>query len=336
MNLQCHRVGRVRSVWCWSVVLVGALVASCQARAETISARDMLRGTDTTAEACGAIRNAVWVTAYGHGFCMRYYLSTAGGKDDQPVVYLSGDKPTFDTLHENVRSGKNRSQARKNEGQERRAKDIDTADLADKARNLSRRTGAPAIILGRMGLDGSSGHHGLRRTMLELQVTNAALDAIKARHGYRGFHLFGNSGGSTLIGGLLALRGDIGCAVPGSGRLALLTDAKKVDTPALERFDPVKMIPAILSNNSARIIVLTDPQDKVVPRKNQSEFVERFRSAGGRIERFYVSSTSETHHGLTAYSALVIKHCVLNESSDEIRRKLETFVERQLDKAEKN
>ncbi len=334
MNLQYRRAGRVMSVWGWSVVVAGLLLASSSVRAETIQARDMLRGSDTTPEACGAIRNAVWVTAYGQGFCMRYYLSTAGGKDDQPVVYLSGDKPTFDTLHENVRHGKNRSRARKNEGQERRAKDIDTADLADKARNLSRRTGTTAIILGRMGLDGSSGHHGLRRTMLELRVTSAALDAIKERHGYRGFHLFGNSGGSTLIGGLLALRGDIGCAVPGSGRLALLTDAKKVDTPALERFDPVKMIPAILSHNSARIIVLTDPQDKVVPRQNQSEFVERFRASGGRIERFYVSSTSETHHGLTAYSALVVKHCVLNESHDEIRRKLDAFVERRLDKAE--
>jgi hypothetical protein len=296
----------------------------------------MLRGSDTTADACGAIRNAVWVTAYGQGVCMRYYLSTAGGKDDQPVAYLSGDKPTFDTLHENIRHGKNRSRARKNLGQERRAKDIDTADLAELARKLSRRTGTTAIILGRMGLDGSSGHHGLRRTMLELRVTSAALDAIKQRHGYRGFHLFGNSGGSTLIGGLLALRGDIGCAVPGSGRLALLTQAKPVDTPALERFDPVKMIPAILQNNSARIIVLTDPQDKVVPRQNQSEFVERFQAAGGRIERFYVSSTSETHHGLTAYSALVIKHCVLNASHDEIRRKLETFIEQRLDDAGEN
>ena len=243
MNLQCHRVGRMTFVWSWGVVVAGALLASSPARSETIRARDMLRGSDITAEACGQIRHAVWVTAYGHGFCMRYYVSVAGGSDAQPVVYLSGDKPTFDTLHENIRSGKHRSRARKNSNQERRAKDIDTADLADQARKLSRRTGATAIILGRMGLDGSSGHHGLRRTMLELRVTNAALDAIKERHGYRGFHLFGNSGGSTLIGGLLALRGDIGCAVPGSGRLALLTKAKPVDTPELERFDPVKMIP---------------------------------------------------------------------------------------------
>lgn len=331
-----RRMKFTRPVLGCGMLLVAALAASSPARAETISARDMLRGTESTPEACGRIRDAVWVMAYGHGFCMRYYVSSAGGQSDQPAVYLSGDKPTFDTLHENVRSGKHRSRASKNSNQERRAEDVDTAELADNARNLSRRTGTTAIVLGRMGLDGSSGHHGLRRTMLELHVTNAALDAIKQRHRYSGFHLFGNSGGSTLTGGLLALRDDIGCAVPGSGRLALLTEAKRVDTPALERFDPVKMIPAILRNSSAtRIIVLTDPKDKIVPQKNQSEFVERFKAAGGRIERFFVASTDESnHHSLKAYSALVIKHCVLNASHQEIKRKLEAFVERRLEKAE--
>ena len=334
---RADRVKSTISVAGCGLVFAAALAVSSPARAETIKARDMLRGTESTPEACGPLRNAVWVMAYGHGFCMRYYISNAGGSDDTPTVYLSGDKPTFDTLHENVRSGKHRSSASKNLGQERRAQDVDTAELDDKARQFSQRTGTTAIVLGRMGLDGSSGHHGLRRTMLELRATNAALDAIKQRHGYRGFHLFGNSGGSTLIGGLLALRGDIGCAVPGSGRLALLTQAKKVDAPELERFDPVKMIPSILQNSSrSRIIVLTDPQDKIVPSQNQSEFVERYQAAGGRIERFFVTSTDESnHHGLKAYSALVMRQCVRNASHQEIKRKLDEFAERRLDRAEK-
>ena len=82
--------------------------------------------------------------------------------------------------------------------------------------------------------------------------------------------------------------------------------------------------------------MLTDPQDKVVPSQNQSEFVERFRAAGGGIEQLFVASTSETHHGLKSYSTLVIKHCVLNASHQEIRRNLETFVQQRLDKAEAN
>ncbi len=318
-----------------SALLTGALLMSCPARGETITAREMLRGTDTTAEACAQVRTAVWVTVYGQGFCMRYYLSTAGGEGDVPVVFLSGDRPTFDTLHENVRHGKVRSRARRNKSQARKAEDIDTDDLAEKTDKLSRQTGVTSIRLARMGLDGSSGHHGLRRTMLELHVTNAALDAIKQRHRFKGFHIFGQSGGSTLVGGLLALRDDIGCAIPGSGRLALIVEPKHVKTPALKRFDPVKMIPAILRNSSAtRIIVLTDPEDKVVPRKNQSTFVKKFREAGGRIEQFYVESTNKKHHSLTSYSRFVMGKCIRDESHQDIRRKLKRFVENRLEKAD--
>ena len=115
----------------------------------------------------------------------------------------------------------------------------------------------------------------------------------------------------------------------------MIVQAKQVGTPALKRFDPVKMIPAILQNSSAaRIIVLTDPKDKVVPRRNQSEFVERFREAGGQIERFYVKSTSKTHHGLTAYSAFVMGQCVHDASHQDIKRKLQRFVEHRLEQAD--
>jgi hypothetical protein len=268
---------------------------------------------------------------------MRYYISTAGGEGDVPVVFLSGDRPTFDTLHENVRHGKVRSRARRNKSQARKAEDIDTNDLVEKTRKLSRQTGTTAIRLARMGIDGSSGHHGLRRTMLELHVTNAALEAIKKRHHFKGFNIFGQSGGSTLVGGLLALRDDIGCAIPGSGRLALIVEVKQVKTPALKRFDPVKMIPAILRNSSAtRIIVLTDPEDKVVPRKNQSEFVKRYKEAGGRIEQFYIESTNKKHHSLTSYSRFVMGKCLRDESHRDIRRKLKRFVESRLEKADEN
>lgn len=332
MSQSFNRDRRTRCGLMWSALLGATLLASCPARGETIAAHDMLRGTEMSTEACARIGKAVWVTVYGQGFCMRYYLSTVGGTGDVPVVFLNGDRLTFDTLHENVRNGKARSRVRRNESQARKAKDIDTEDLAEQTDKISRRTRSTVIYLSRMGLEGSSGHHGLRRTMLELHVTNAALDAIKQRHGFRGFHIFGQSGGATLTGGLLALRRDIGCAIPGSGRLALIVQPKRVSTPALERFDPVKMIPAILQNSSAaRIIVLTDPEDKVVPSRNQSEFVEHFREAGGRIEQFYVESTNSRHHGLTAYSSFVMKQCILNTSAQEIRRRLERFVEKRLD-----
>jgi len=44
-----------------------------------------------------------------------------------------------------------------------------------------------AIYLARIGIDGTSGNHVFRKTLLELHLMNAALDAIKQRHGFRGF-----------------------------------------------------------------------------------------------------------------------------------------------------
>src|SRR6185369_16746722 len=76
-----------------------------------------------------------------------------------------------------------------------------------------------AIYLARIGVDGTSGDHKSRKTLLELHLMNAALDAIKRRYGFLGFHLVGQSGGSKLVGGLIGLRRDVACAVSGSGRL---------------------------------------------------------------------------------------------------------------------
>ena len=74
--------------------------------------------------------------------------------------------------------------------------DIDTGDLVRLADTFSKMTKATAIYLARMGIEGSSGNHIYRHSMLELDVMNAALDAIKQRHGFAGFHLAGRSGGA--------------------------------------------------------------------------------------------------------------------------------------------
>src|SRR5271154_4199203 len=72
----------------------------------------------------------------------------------------------------------------------------------------------------RMGRDGSSGWHRQRHTLLEVEATNIALEAIKQRYGFAGYNVYGHSGGGLLVGGLLALRSDIGCGVPADGILA--------------------------------------------------------------------------------------------------------------------
>src|SRR5262249_46350878 len=51
-----------------------------------------------------------------------------------------------------------------------------------------------------IGVEGTSGDHRSRKTLLELHLMNAALDAIKQRYNFLGFHLVGQSGGSKLVG----------------------------------------------------------------------------------------------------------------------------------------
>src|SRR5205807_7381166 len=113
-----------------------------------------------------------------------------------------------------------------------------------------------AIYLARIGVDGTSGNHTARKTLLELHLMNAALDALKQRHGFEAFHLVGQSGGSKLTGGLIAIRNDIVCAVPGSGPLA--SNKKPVQNPDPGRtfFDASQAIPQISQKRWMRIIVV--------------------------------------------------------------------------------
>jgi hypothetical protein len=184
------------------------LTASPLARAHIVPLVDMLQGIRMTPAQCAAIPQTVWVQPNGREFCIRYYLSTAGGEGARPVVFLQGDK----LGRFNLRTGEFALRPHD--------KDIDTDNLVRFADSMSKQFKTAAIYFARVGVDGSSGHHGIRHSVLELNATNAALDAIKLRHGFEGFHLVGQSGGSALVGGMLALRSDIACAVIGSGRLA--------------------------------------------------------------------------------------------------------------------
>ncbi|HEY5607848.1 MAG TPA: hypothetical protein VIM38_05885, partial [Alphaproteobacteria bacterium] len=168
-----RRIVRLLAAAAW------VLAAALPARADIVPLADMLRGIHMTPAQCAAIPSTLWLTVNGRRFCIRYYLSTAGGEGLRPVVFLQGDK--LGRL--NTRSGV--FSPRPND------KDIDTDNFERFAERLSKATKATAIYLARVGLDGSSGHHNIRHSVLELNVANAALDALKQRHRFDGFHLIG-------------------------------------------------------------------------------------------------------------------------------------------------
>lgn len=294
------------------------MLAALPARAHIVPLADLLRGIDMTPAQCAAIPSTLWLTVSGRPFCIRYYLSTAGGEGSRPVVFLQGDK--LGRL--NTRTGE--FSLRPND------KGLDTDNFARFAEKLSRATKTTAIYLARVGLDGSSGHHSIRHSVLELNVTNAALDALKQRHRFGGFHLIGQSGGSLLSGGMLALRNDIGCAVIGSGRLALLKPPLHSADPARDYFDVADAIPTVALRRATRILVVTDPADKKVPERSQTGFVQRLRQAGGQAEQFMVQATDDNRHGVVAYAITAAIGCLRGESTQDIAQHIQRQVEKRI------
>jgi formylglycine-generating enzyme required for sulfatase activity len=286
-------------------MIILPLLAVQSAFADIIMMADIARGIVMTQAQCAVIPQTVWINAMGRNICMRFYLSTAGGEGARPVVFLQGDLG-FDR---DPKTGTWLVPAN--------LKDTNTDDLIKYADRISKQQHTTGIYLARMGRDGSSGWHRERHSVLEVQATNAALEAIKRRYSFEGFHVYGHSGGADLVGGLLTLRKDIGCAVPADGILAP-NPVPKAPDPALQFFDSSAHVAAIAQNRSARILVVTDPQDMVVKSQNQLPFVDKLRKAGGQVEQFMVEASDDEHHFTTPHAELVMSDCLRGASHDEI------------------
>lgn len=298
----------------FSSAVLAAAPAAGRTGSDFIDPQEIARGVVISQAQCAALPSAVWVRALGRNFCIRYYLSTAGGQGNRPIVFMQGDKAW-------AWDGRARAfVVPPNTGP------IDVANFIRLADSISRSTGTTAIYLARMGTDGSSGHHRDRHSILELEVTNAALDAIRRRHGFEGFHLVGQSGGATLIGGLLALRTDIACAVPGAGRLALLQEPRPPTDPARRIFNAVDGVPWIVRHSIARILIVSDPADARVPIRHQSLFVERLRAAGGRVEHYLVEATDPYRHATVPYTVAVVAMCIRGLPQTQIAGELANLV----------
>lgn len=286
--------------------LAGSLLASnaswAQPDGPLFTPEEMKQGIVMTGRDCAAYRSTVHVVASGVGLCFRYHLSTAGGRSDDVVYFLQGDHAVDKLAY-------------------------DPAELDRTAEKLSTGYRRPAIYLARMGTDGSSGSARYRRTWLEVEATHLAIDAINARHGFRGIHLMGQSGGAHLTGALVGTRTDIGCAVPGSGRLAFDEQyrAAQAGRPQHERhYSPDTALAEVVQNShEARILVVTDPNDQRVPSHMQTDFVRKVQHAGGRIAQFFVTATDPLNHGAVPYVRRAMAGCLAGRSDEEIGASLD-------------
>src|SRR5262249_51369003 len=143
----------------------------------------------------------------------------------------------------------------------------------------------PYIEIGRPGAFGSSGNHLRdRRTAWEVDALMQVLDALKERYGFTRLHLLGQSGGGHDVAALVQKRSDIGCAVIASGSTSVRTlqsdRGGKGGSLKPGTYDPIDFTDKMRHLPGRRLIVLSDPDDKIVSFHSQREFVERVKAKG--------------------------------------------------------
>lgn len=183
------------------------------------------------------------------------------------------------------------------------------------------------VSISRLGVNGSSGHHGRRRMPAETHIMNRALDLLKARLGLDRIVLAGQSGGSTISASLLTLgRRDVTCAVLGSGAFelvdlhhgSLVDHGRKVSVTALDRvmLDPARDIGGIKSDPQRRIFILGDEADTRTPFDQQQRFATALSKNGHHARLIAISGGGELDHLATRFTIPTAGAC-LNRLSDE-------------------
>jgi pimeloyl-ACP methyl ester carboxylesterase len=278
------------------------------AAVETFSGADLMKGTKVSAEACAALPHSVYVETMGEGVCIRYYV---GGepKGATTAVFFPGDAFGFDAKGKIAPDPGYLTQA---------PEYVDAA-----VRVWSRRLGVPVVFFGRLGMHGSSGWHGDRRTVFEVAVTLAALDRIKAREGITGWHPVGQSGGGILAAAAVAARDDIRCAAIASTPLDFAAFAKRFGITVRRdgrraHYDSMKDVVAFAASK-ARVIFLTDPTDKAVPPPTQTAFTDAVKAAGGSFLHLFTGGRGPDHHALTEKAMFSTALCVAGKSDEEIK-----------------
>lgn len=263
---------------------------------------------------CNALGTAIWVNVEGRGFCVRYWISRAGGMKDEVLVYIHGDIGT------------------RKRGKVYLADDADQSTAGRQQRNAeqwSRIYGGPFISIGRLGAYGSSGDHlRQRRTLLEVRVVMAALDALKERYDFKRFHVVGQSGGGHTVAAMLQMRSDLGCAVMTSGILSVKTNALDIGWPINAKiaasYDPIDFIDAIQSRPGQRMIVMSDPDDSRVPYHSQREFVERVRAKGLSILHVTAAASGGQSHELVSEGLHLATDCANGTDNTALIKRYQT------------
>jgi pimeloyl-ACP methyl ester carboxylesterase len=273
--------------------------AAAQREAALHTIRVLREGLRINEPRCNANPTALWLRVDGRAFCIRYWIARqAAAPRETALVLLHGDVGR-------------RVKARYVLAEDDR---FTASDVQYEARAVARIFPGHGVVLGRPGTYGSSGNHlEDRRTFREVRAIAAALDALKARHGIKRFHFAGHSGGGHIVAALAQARHDIGCAVITSGALSVATlhrDAGVAvgqDPPPF--YDPIDHVAALAERPGLRLIVVSDPDDRIASFRSQREFVERVRAHDLPIVHITAAARDRQSHNLHAHGIRLAADC---------------------------
>lgn len=280
---------------CSSVAMAGTASAqNAQPRYET-----QLVAESRSPALCEADNNRVHVRFADGSACISYFVSTGPVRTGPTVFFFDGDVPLerFEAVHSQLPA------------------------IHRTVQRWSEATLTRYVFVSRPGVFGSSGNHAQRRTPSEMLAMNAAVDAIKARHGIGRIVLAGQSGGSTVAASLLTLgRRDVACAVLGSGRFNVVESVtafrqqrglREIPQERLRNanFDPTDRLASITSDPTRRIFVIGDPEDTRTLFAQQTRFADQLRALGHHAVAIEAIGTGELMHGVTYLTLPVAGQC---------------------------
>jgi pimeloyl-ACP methyl ester carboxylesterase len=308
-----------------AVVLLGSAAPSLAGEAPLHTIGILSGGIRADERQCKANSTALWLRVDGRNACIRYWIAGPASRPGQEALVL---------LHGDIgRRVKGRYFLADDAG------DFSASDVQDEARAVARIYPGHAIVVGRPGSYGSSGNHlADRRTLREVRAIAVALDGLKARHGIKRFHFAGHSGGGHTVAALAQTRDDIGCVVITSGAVSVMAmhrdrglpldrsvrhpevlgaeraEPRRTHDRALGRsppplYDPIDHVARMAARPGLRLIVVSDPDDKIVSFRSQREFVDRVKARNLPVVHITAAAIDKASHNLHAHGIRLAADC---------------------------
>ncbi|WP_431271285.1 alpha/beta hydrolase family protein [Dankookia sp. P2] len=300
--------------------------------ADTATREGLISGAAATEPGCAALPDALWVRAGDRAECLRFGSGGFGGEPARrAIVYIPGDPG---------------GAAYRTAGGRPQIEEVSPAyELSDAARHAFAQArsaalgGIPVLVLGRPGMQGSSGDHAQdRHTRAEVALVDAGLTALRQRFGIEELVLLGFSSGGAVVANLLPRRDDIACAVIGSAPLDLKAYYRRPDGSLPDGYamragalaDPLDSIPAI--RPGPEIYVIGDRQDRMVPAASWTAWVAAAQQAGLQVHAAQVAGLDRPDLGrgaaasrhLTASRGFeVARACATGMPPDQVMRALQ-------------